>query len=76
MCKDCKYEQDVQDRSLKQCPRCDSKNIKIFLFGSTKGQVGKSKIFDPDSFCCCLLEILIPLIAFLIIFLSIPRSGY
>ena len=38
VCKSCKYEQIVQDKSLTQCPRCGSNDIKIFLFGSTSGQ--------------------------------------
>ena len=37
VCKSCKYEQIVQDKSLTQCPRCGSNDIKIFLFGSTSG---------------------------------------
>ncbi|MFX1387926.1 MAG: hypothetical protein ACFE9M_11975 [Promethearchaeota archaeon] len=46
VCQDCKYEQTVQDRSLKQCPKCGSSNIRIFLFGSaSKSTQGLIVIF-------------------------------
>ncbi|MFX0140384.1 MAG: hypothetical protein ACFFDN_42490 [Candidatus Hodarchaeota archaeon] len=29
VCKSCKYKQSVEDRSLKKCPQCGSRFIKI-----------------------------------------------
>ena len=71
VCRDCKYEQIVQDRSLTQCPKCGSKNIKIFLFG-TPGRQGK--ILGTSCWCSCLCELLIPLILFLILVLMFIGS--
>ena len=33
VCRSCKHEQSVEDRSFNHCPQCGSSNIKIYLFG-------------------------------------------
>jgi hypothetical protein len=67
VCRDRKYEKTVSDRSLTQCPQCNSSNIKIFLFGSAGRGVGKSS--GSGFLCECLCELLIPVIFFIILFL-------
>ncbi|MFW9826289.1 MAG: hypothetical protein ACFFEY_01570 [Candidatus Thorarchaeota archaeon] len=46
--KDCKYEQNVEDKSLEKCPRYGSHNIKIFLFGVAAKNIGRSRVYRRD----------------------------
>lgn len=75
VCRECKYEQTVSNKSLTQCPNCSSNNIKYFLFGSAGGKAVKSGIFGTSIFCECLCELIFPLIVFLIIYLAIIGSA-
>ncbi len=69
-CKDCGFGIKVKDKQFKVCPQCGSSNIGISSISSTSRQEGKSinSTFGSDIWCC-LCEILVPLIGFLIIYL-------
>lgn len=47
-CKDCRFEQNVEDKSLEQCPQCGSHNIKIFLFGIAANQIERSRVYRQN----------------------------